>query len=176
MYAVFEHLYSVQIRAGPLLEYCVCKGTVRGFFTGGYTECACFSPGPDGSQSLDIISWTTLERSCFTRAVRAAALAKSMDRKIRRTWGWIGAPRSLWQGHGRNCWRCPPNAEIILTGDALEQLRHLPPESVHTCVTSPPYYNLRDYGAAGQIETRPAGGIPAIAGFPFSVRSAGSAG
>lgn len=35
-------------------------------------------------------------------------------------------------------------AEIILTGDALEQLRHLPPESVHTCVTSPPYYNLRD--------------------------------
>ena len=45
----------------------------------------------------------------------------------------------------------PPMAEIILTGDALEQLRHLPPESVHTCVTSPPYYNLRDYGAAGQI-------------------------
>lgn len=35
MYAVFEHLYSVQNRAGPLLEYCVCKGTVRGFFTGG---------------------------------------------------------------------------------------------------------------------------------------------
>ena len=30
MYAVFEHLYSVQNRAGPLLEYCACKGTVRG--------------------------------------------------------------------------------------------------------------------------------------------------
>ena len=42
-------------------------------------------------------------------------------------------------------------AEIILTGDALEQLRHLPPESVDTCITSPPYYNLRDYGAARQI-------------------------
>ena len=42
-------------------------------------------------------------------------------------------------------------AERILLGDALEQLRRLPPESVHTCVTSPPYYNLRDYGAAGQI-------------------------
>ena len=42
-------------------------------------------------------------------------------------------------------------AEIILTGDALEQLRKLPPESVHTCVTSPPYYNLRDYGVEGQI-------------------------
>ena len=41
--------------------------------------------------------------------------------------------------------------EKILCGDALEQLRTLEAESVHTCVTSPPYYNLRDYGAAGQI-------------------------
>lgn len=39
----------------------------------------------------------------------------------------------------------------ILQGDALELLRTLPPESVHTCVTSPPYYNLRDYGMEGQI-------------------------
>ena len=42
-------------------------------------------------------------------------------------------------------------AETILLGDALEKLRELPPESVHTCVTSPPYYNLRDYGIEGQI-------------------------
>jgi len=41
--------------------------------------------------------------------------------------------------------------ETVLLGDALEQLRTLEPESVHTCVTSPPYYNLRDYGVAGQI-------------------------
>ncbi len=41
--------------------------------------------------------------------------------------------------------------ERILCGDALERLRTLGTESVHTCVTSPPYYNLRDYGAAGQI-------------------------
>lgn len=41
--------------------------------------------------------------------------------------------------------------EIILLADALEGLRTLEPESVHTCVTSPPYYNLRDYGVAGQI-------------------------
>jgi DNA modification methylase len=39
----------------------------------------------------------------------------------------------------------------ILTGDALEQLRTLPDASVHCCVTSPPYYGLRDYGMAGQI-------------------------
>ena len=41
--------------------------------------------------------------------------------------------------------------ETILLGDALEQLRELPSESVYICVTSPPYYGLRDYGAAGQL-------------------------
>lgn len=39
----------------------------------------------------------------------------------------------------------------VLYGDALEQLRTLPDQSVHCCITSPPYYALRDYGAAGQI-------------------------
>lgn len=39
----------------------------------------------------------------------------------------------------------------ILTGDCLEVLRGMPSESVHCCVTSPPYYGLRDYGVAGQI-------------------------
>lgn len=41
--------------------------------------------------------------------------------------------------------------ETILYGDALEILRGMEPESVNTCITSPPYYNLRDYGAPGQI-------------------------
>ena len=36
----------------------------------------------------------------------------------------------------------------ILTGDCREVLRTLPSESVHCCVTSPPYYGLRDYGTA----------------------------
>lgn len=36
----------------------------------------------------------------------------------------------------------------ILQGDAIEQLRTLPDESVHCCVTSPPYWGLRDYGTA----------------------------
>jgi len=39
----------------------------------------------------------------------------------------------------------------ILIGDALDMLRTLPPGSVQCCVTSPPYYGLRDYGVAGQI-------------------------
>ena len=39
----------------------------------------------------------------------------------------------------------------ILTGDALEQLKTIPDGTVNTCVTSPPYYGLRDYGVDGQI-------------------------
>jgi len=39
----------------------------------------------------------------------------------------------------------------IFQGDALAMLRTLPDESVHCCVTSPPYFGLRDYGVDGQI-------------------------
>ncbi len=39
----------------------------------------------------------------------------------------------------------------ILTGDCREVLKTLPDESVNCCVTSPPYWGLRDYGHAGQI-------------------------
>ena len=41
--------------------------------------------------------------------------------------------------------------DIIHTGDCLEVLKTLPDESVHCCVTSPPYYALRDYGMEEQI-------------------------
>jgi DNA modification methylase len=34
----------------------------------------------------------------------------------------------------------------ILNGDAREELKTLPDESVQICVTSPPYWGLRDYG------------------------------
>lgn len=39
----------------------------------------------------------------------------------------------------------------LLVGSALEQLKSLPDGIVQSCVTSPPYYGLRDYGASGQI-------------------------
>jgi DNA modification methylase len=39
----------------------------------------------------------------------------------------------------------------IVCGDCLDVLKTLPAESVNTCVTSPPYYSLRDYGIDGQI-------------------------
>ena len=44
-----------------------------------------------------------------------------------------------------------PAMGTLYQGDALEILRQLPDGSVHTCVTSPPYWGLRDYGVEGQI-------------------------
>ena len=35
---------------------------------------------------------------------------------------------------------------VILVGDCIEQLKTLPDDSIDCCVTSPPYYGLRDYG------------------------------
>lgn len=44
---------------------------------------------------------------------------------------------------------------MIICGDALTELRKLPDESVHCCVTSPPYWGLRDYGISGQLGLEP---------------------
>jgi len=43
----------------------------------------------------------------------------------------------------------------IRHGDCREILRTLPDQSVNCCVTSPPYFGLRDYGVAGQIGLEP---------------------
>jgi DNA modification methylase len=43
----------------------------------------------------------------------------------------------------------------LINADVLAGLRTLPDESVHCCVTSPPYWGLRDYGTAGQIGLEP---------------------
>ncbi len=43
----------------------------------------------------------------------------------------------------------------LYVGDALAVLRELPADSVHCCVTSPPYLGLRDYGHTEQIGLEP---------------------
>ena len=43
------------------------------------------------------------------------------------------------------------STQRIIQGDCIEGMRTLPDASVHCCVTSPPYWGLRDYGHAGQI-------------------------
>ncbi len=39
----------------------------------------------------------------------------------------------------------------LLRGDSTEILRRLPRNTFQTCITSPPYWSLRDYGIPGQI-------------------------
>jgi DNA modification methylase len=46
-------------------------------------------------------------------------------------------------------------ATRIIPGDVLAGLATLPDASVHCCVTSPPYWGLRDYGVDGQIGLEP---------------------
>jgi len=49
---------------------------------------------------------------------------------------------------GRRTWH-------VETGDALNVLRDMPDGCVQTCVTSPPYWSLRDYGVDGQLGLEP---------------------
>lgn len=60
----------------------------------------------------------------------------------------------------------------VIVGDCLAKLRELPDQSVHCCVTSPPYYGLRDYGVDGQIglEETPAEFVANLVGVFREVR------
>ena len=44
-----------------------------------------------------------------------------------------------------------PPPGVLRLGDCREVLATVPDGSVHCCVTSPPYWGLRDYGVAGQL-------------------------
>lgn len=42
-------------------------------------------------------------------------------------------------------------SNVIINEDCLVALKDMPDKSVDCCITSPPYYGLRDYGVEGQI-------------------------
>src|SRR5262245_13514369 len=43
------------------------------------------------------------------------------------------------------------STSLFVIGDGREVLRRVPDNTVHCCVTSPPYWSLRDYDITGQI-------------------------
>lgn len=43
------------------------------------------------------------------------------------------------------------SAISIIVGDCIKSMQAMPAQSIHCCVTSPPYFGLRDYGHTGQI-------------------------
>ena len=56
--------------------------------------------------------------------------------------------------NGSSVWplRCSENEPVqIVIGDVRDKLSSLPDETVHCCVTSPPYWGMRDYGYRDQI-------------------------
>jgi DNA modification methylase len=56
----------------------------------------------------------------------------------------------LWPQLQKHATLSAPNY-ALLQGDARSTLKRLPAASVDTCVTSPPYWAVRDYGVDGQI-------------------------
>lgn len=61
---------------------------------------------------------------------------------------------------------------VMYQGDCRLMLKHLPGQSVNTCVTSPPYWGLRDYGHDDQIgqETSPQEFVEAMVSLFREVR------
>lgn len=56
--------------------------------------------------------------------------------------------------NGSNPWpiRCSEREPVqIISGDVCEKLRDIPDNTFHTCITSPPYWGMRDYGHENQI-------------------------
>jgi DNA modification methylase len=43
----------------------------------------------------------------------------------------------------------------LLQGDVMAKLAEIETSTVQTCVTSPPYWGLRDYGVPGQLGLEP---------------------
>jgi site-specific DNA-methyltransferase (adenine-specific) len=52
-------------------------------------------------------------------------------------------------------WLSDDGRSSVLCGDVLERMEDIASESIQCCVTSPPYFGLRNYGADGQIGLEP---------------------
>ncbi|NJK91727.1 MAG: site-specific DNA-methyltransferase [Blastochloris sp.] len=56
--------------------------------------------------------------------------------------------------NGSNPWpiRCNQREPVqIISGDVRDKLKEIPDNIFHTCITSPPYWGMRDYGHDNQI-------------------------
>ncbi len=86
----------------------------------------------------------TLPRRVLEEEVRSAAVLRGPSERLSKQ-----ATRRI-RPHDLNGW-----VNTIQCGDCLELLAQLPSDSIDCCVTSPPYWQLRDYGAQGQVGLEP---------------------
>lgn len=84
--------------------------------------------------------------------LRVLRLADKNDEALRDVYAARQGLSALWpgfyfEGKGGGLMKI----DTISTGDCIEYLKTLDDKCVNCCVTSPPYYGLRDYGVDGQI-------------------------
>ena len=67
--------------------------------------------------------------------------------------GWQGRGHVSHTGAGKRveCGFVEGMSVEILNGDWVGELFFVPDKKFHCCVTSPPYWGLRNYGVSGQI-------------------------
>lgn len=66
----------------------------------------------------------------------------------------VGGYNEIKRGEKRMAYKTLENNKIHL-GDALEVLKTFPDNQIDMCITSPPYWGLRDYGVDGQLGLEP---------------------
>lgn len=93
MYFVREHFYRVPGHAAPLVEYCVCEGTVCGFFTGKYKEVELTGKNPDGFQTPAYFKMSQIGKTLFFGPEAAAKLAEKKTVEYEKVWNWAGGPQ-----------------------------------------------------------------------------------
>ncbi len=92
MYYVCEHFYHRKDFAGPMKEYCVCSGIVKGYFLGGYPEIEVVGKNPDGFPTPHHYRLKDIGNKVFYSEKEAVALAEEMTKTYEQRWGWLGAP------------------------------------------------------------------------------------
>jgi len=87
--------------------------------------------------------------------VRRSATRAEPEPRLLLQGGWLPIcrrqPARLPLAHQGSCYV----SSELHCGDALDVLRTLTDQSVQCCVTSPPYWGLRDYGTPGQLGLEP---------------------
>ena len=86
MYSVHEHLYYVKGRSGPLTEYCVYEGIVKGIRKVGYTELCLIAKDADGHEKMFFYPTKEIGKSVFYTPGEAALLARDKTEQYEKTW------------------------------------------------------------------------------------------
>ena len=87
LYVVREHLYYKPERAGPLMEYVVCPGRVKGYIKGGYVQIVLVLENA-GANNMGYPKLSDIGKKVFYAAREAALLAKQETEDYERRWAW----------------------------------------------------------------------------------------